>query len=171
MRSRTEPFIRRDQYAARAPANGSTRYGMAMNWNLVLSKGNQMSTQWNPKNTRQAAAPGNHTFLICKSMEGLPLGVGQVHAVEYDGDPTDVSGGFRIYETASSLQISLVASPRFGPVAVQQDHPHVQEPSPRCLHDSGRNPRTPEDWRRQFAAKLSELKPLAQKSRAINNLA
>src|SRR6185295_2002698 len=71
MRSRTEPFIRRDQYAARAPTNGSTRYGMARNWNLVLSKGNQMSTQWNPKNNRQDAAPGNHTFLICKSMEGL----------------------------------------------------------------------------------------------------
>src|SRR6185369_11861635 len=68
MRSRTEPFIRRDQYAARAPTNGSTRYGMAMNWNLFLSKGNQMSTKWNPKNNRQDAAPGNQTFLICESM-------------------------------------------------------------------------------------------------------
>jgi hypothetical protein len=29
------------------------------------------------------------------------LHVGEVHAVEYDGDPTDVSRGFRIYETAS----------------------------------------------------------------------
>jgi len=35
--------------------------------------------------------------------EHRPLGVGQVHAVEYDGDHTDVSGGFRIYETASSF--------------------------------------------------------------------
>src|SRR5262245_12102990 len=45
MRSRTEPFIRRDPHAARAPTNGSTKYGRTMNWNLVLSKGNQMSTQ------------------------------------------------------------------------------------------------------------------------------
>src|SRR4029453_15490901 len=134
MRSRTEPFIRRDQYAARAPTNGSPRFGMAMNWNLVLSKGNQMSTHWNPNNNRQDAAPGNHTFLICQSMEvssasltsaqrahdgALPstrvpstafrrrsgragrrsvLGVGEVHAVECDGDPADVSSGPRFYE-------------------------------------------------------------------------
>jgi hypothetical protein len=32
-----------------------------------------------------------------------PLGVGQVHAVEYDGDPTDVSGPFVIYEIASRV--------------------------------------------------------------------
>ena len=37
------------------------------------------------------------------SVEHGPLGVGQVHAVEYDGDLTDVSGGFRICETASRV--------------------------------------------------------------------
>src|SRR5262249_7297553 len=71
MRSTTEPFIRRDKYAPRAPTNGSTRYGMLMNWNLFLSKGNKTSIQQKPKNNRQDAAPGNQTFLICKSM-GVP---------------------------------------------------------------------------------------------------
>ena len=47
------------------------------------------------------AAPVRATARTERRFEHGPLGVGQVHAVEYDGDPTDVSRGFRIYETAS----------------------------------------------------------------------
>ena len=50
------------------------------------------------------AAPVRATARTDSRFEHGPLGVGQVHAVEYDGDHTAVSGGFRIYETASSLQ-------------------------------------------------------------------
>jgi hypothetical protein len=50
-----------------------------------------------------AAAPVRATARTERRFEHGPLGVGQVHAVEYDGDPTDVSRGFRIYQTASSL--------------------------------------------------------------------
>jgi hypothetical protein len=46
-----------------------------------------------------------------------PLGIGQVHAVEYDGDPTDVSGRFRIYEIASS-----VPEPKFANI-LRAGHP------------------------------------------------
>ena len=35
-------FIRRDKYAARAPRSGNTRYGMLMNQNLSLRKGNSL---------------------------------------------------------------------------------------------------------------------------------
>ena len=44
-----------------------------------------------------------------RRFEHGPLGVGHVHAVEYDGDHTEVSGGFRIYETASGLSARLRA--------------------------------------------------------------
>jgi len=48
------------------------------------------------------ATPVGATARTKRRFEHGPLGVGQVHAVEYDGDPTDVSGRFRIYEIASS---------------------------------------------------------------------
>lgn len=37
------------------------------------------------------AAPVRATARTERRFEHGPLGVGQVHAVEYDGDPTDVS--------------------------------------------------------------------------------
>jgi hypothetical protein len=47
------------------------------------------------------AAPVRATARTDSRFEHGPLGVGQVHAVEYDGDHTAVSGGFRLYQTAS----------------------------------------------------------------------
>ena len=68
MRSTTEPFIRRDKDAPRAPANGMTdRYGMVTNGNLFFSKGPGPSMKHHPRNNRQDAAPGNQTFLACNS--------------------------------------------------------------------------------------------------------
>jgi hypothetical protein len=52
------------------------------------------------------AAPVRATARTDSRFEHGPLGVGQVHAVEYDGDHTAVSGGFRIYETASKSTIA-----------------------------------------------------------------
>ena len=49
------------------------------------------------------AVPVRATARTEGRFEHGPLDVGHVHAVEYDGDPTDVSRGFRIYETASSV--------------------------------------------------------------------
>src|SRR5262245_16518969 len=53
------------------------------------------------------AAPIRATARAEGRFEHGPLGVGQVHAVEYDGDPTDVSGCFRIDETASVAETRI----------------------------------------------------------------
>ena len=45
-----------------------------------------------PRIGPRAAAPVRATARTERRFEHGPLGVGQVHAVEYDGDPTDVSG-------------------------------------------------------------------------------
>lgn len=47
------------------------------------------------------AAPVRATTRAEGRFEHGPLGVGEVHAVEYDGESTDVSGRDRIYEIAS----------------------------------------------------------------------
>jgi hypothetical protein len=57
------------------------------------------------------AAPVRATARTDSRFEHGPLGVGQVHAVEYDGDHTAVSGGFRIYETAS--RVAKSKNPQF----------------------------------------------------------
>ena len=49
------------------------------------------------------AAPVRATARAERRFEHGPLGVGEVHAVEYDGESTDVSGRDRIYEIASRL--------------------------------------------------------------------
>src|SRR5262245_22113509 len=65
MRSMTEPFIRRDKDAPTAPTNGmTTRYGRLS----ILSKGTGPSMKYDPRSNRKDAAPGNQTFLACKSM-------------------------------------------------------------------------------------------------------
>lgn len=55
-----------------------------------------------PRIGPRPAAPVGATARTERWFEHGPLGVGQVHAVEYDGNPTDVSGRFCIYEIASS---------------------------------------------------------------------
>src|SRR5262245_4238094 len=65
MRSMTEPFIRRDKDAPTAPTNGmTTRYGRLS----ILSKGTGTSMKYDQRSNRKDAAPGNQTFLACKSM-------------------------------------------------------------------------------------------------------
>jgi hypothetical protein len=56
-----------------------------------------------PRIGPRPAAPIRATARAEGRFEHGTLDVGEVHAVEYDGDPTDVSGRHRIYEIASSF--------------------------------------------------------------------
>jgi hypothetical protein len=59
-----------------------------------------------PRIGPRPAAPIRATARAEGRFEHGPLDVGEVHAVEYDGDPTDVSGRHRIYEIASRVHVS-----------------------------------------------------------------
>jgi len=51
------------------------------------------------------ATPVGATARTERRFEHGPLGIGQVHAVGYDGESTDVSGRFRVYEIASRMSL------------------------------------------------------------------
>jgi hypothetical protein len=67
-----------------------------------------------PRIRPRPAAPIRATARAEGRFEHGPLDVGEVHAVEYDGDPTDVSVRHRIYEIASAAQTALYNCPTSG---------------------------------------------------------